>query len=126
MADGWLRTGDRGYFDADENVFVTGRYKELIKYRLAHVRSRHCKIRFDIKKITLVDQVVPTRIEKHLLTHAAVADAAVVGRPDDVDGERPTAFVVVRPGHVVSAEQLVRFVRGLGFLFVTKVHGDER
>ena len=37
MRDGWCYTGDKGYYDTDENVFVIGRYKELIKYRMAHV-----------------------------------------------------------------------------------------
>ena len=40
-------------------------------------------------------------------------DAAVVGRPHDVDGELPTAFVVVRAGHSVAADELVRFIDGL-------------
>ena len=56
--------------------------------------------------------MVPSNIEKHLLTHAAVEDAAVVGRPHDVDGELPTAFVVVRAGHSVTADELVRFIDG--------------
>jgi len=39
VIDGWLHTGDKGYYDTDENVFVIGRYKELIKYRMAHVST---------------------------------------------------------------------------------------
>lgn len=39
MKDGWFHTGDEGYFDVNENVFVVGRFKELIKYRMAHVGS---------------------------------------------------------------------------------------
>jgi len=91
IVDGWMHTGDKGYYDADGNVFVIGRFKELIKYRMAHV--------------------VPTNIEKYLMTHPAVEDAAVVGRPDDVDGELPTAFVVVRKGQSTTAEEIIQFIQ---------------
>ena len=37
IVDGWVHTGDQGYYDENENLFVIGRYKELIKYRMAHV-----------------------------------------------------------------------------------------
>jgi acyl-CoA synthetase (AMP-forming)/AMP-acid ligase II len=72
--DGWLRTGDLGQVDTDGNVVVLDRLKELIK----------------------VDgyQVAPAELEDLLLTHPSVADAAVVGRPDDRHGERPVAYVV--------------------------------
>ena len=56
--------------------------------------------------------MVPTNIEKYLMTHPAVEDAAVVGRPDDVDGELPTAFVVVRAGQSTTAEEIIRFIDG--------------
>jgi len=56
--------------------------------------------------------VVPTNIEKYLMTHPAVEDAAVVGRPDDVDGELPTAFVVVRKGQSTTAEEIIQFIQG--------------
>lgn len=57
-------------------------------------------------------QVVPTNIEKHLLTHPAVADAGVVGLPHDVDGERPLAFVVLKSGVNATEKELVSFVDG--------------
>jgi acyl-CoA synthetase (AMP-forming)/AMP-acid ligase II len=73
--DGWLRTGDLGYVDVDENVVVVDRLKELIK----------------------VDgyQVAPAELESLLLSHRRPADAAVIGRPDDRHGELPIAHVVV-------------------------------
>jgi 4-coumarate--CoA ligase len=71
---GWLRTGDLGHLDANGNVVIVDRIKELIK----------------VKGL----QVAPTEIEDALRSHPAVADAAVVGRPDSRDGERPVAFVV--------------------------------
>ena len=74
--DGWLRTGDLGHLDPAGNVVIVDRLKDLIK----------------------VDgfQVAPTEVERELLTHPAVADAAVVGRPDDRHGEVPVAYVVLR------------------------------
>jgi acyl-CoA synthetase (AMP-forming)/AMP-acid ligase II len=82
-ADGWLHTGDLGHVDADGNVFVTDRLKELIKV------SGH--------------QVAPAELEALLVTHPAVADAAVIRRPDERRGEVPVA-VVVRRGDVAEAE----------------------
>jgi acyl-CoA synthetase (AMP-forming)/AMP-acid ligase II len=75
-ADGWLRTGDLGHVDHDGNVFVTDRLKELIKVSAY--------------------QVAPAELEALLLTHPAVADAAVIPRPDPAHGEVPVAVVVPR------------------------------
>jgi acyl-CoA synthetase (AMP-forming)/AMP-acid ligase II len=74
--DGWLHTGDLGHVDADGNVFIVDRLKELIKV------SGY--------------QVAPAELEALLLTHPAVADAAVIGRPDERRGEVPVAVVVPR------------------------------
>jgi acyl-CoA synthetase (AMP-forming)/AMP-acid ligase II len=75
-SEGWVRTGDVGYFDADGYLFITDRLKELIK----------------VKGF----QVAPAELEALLLTHPAVLDAAVIGRPDERSGELPVAFVVAR------------------------------
>ena len=75
-ADGWLHTGDLGHVDEDGHVFLVDRLKELIKVRGF--------------------QVAPAELEAVLVTHPAVADAAVIGVPDERDGERPKAFVVSR------------------------------
>lgn len=74
--DGWLRTGDIGYIDADGFVFITDRIKELIK----------------VKGF----QVPPAELEALLLAHPNVADAAVIGRPDARSGEVPVAYLVPR------------------------------
>jgi acyl-CoA synthetase (AMP-forming)/AMP-acid ligase II len=74
-ADGWLRTGDLGYVDGDGWLHVVDRLKELIKYKGY--------------------QVAPAELEAVLLTHPAVADAAVVPSPDERAGEVPKAFVVL-------------------------------
>ncbi len=77
-ADGWLRTGDIGSVDADGYLFIHDRLKELIK----------------VKGF----QVAPAEVEAALLEHSAVADAAVLGQPDEDAGEVPVAFVVAAPG----------------------------
>jgi acyl-CoA synthetase (AMP-forming)/AMP-acid ligase II len=74
--DGWVRTGDIGYFDNDGYLFITDRLKELIK----------------VKGF----QVAPAELEALLYTHPSVADAAVISRADAPDGERPVAYVLAR------------------------------
>jgi 4-coumarate--CoA ligase len=56
--------------------------------------------------------VPPAELEALLLTHPAVADAAVVGLPDDEAGEIPAAYVVLRPGSEATAEEIQEFVAG--------------
>ena len=75
-AHGWLHTGDLGYVDQDGNVFIVDRLKELIKVNAY--------------------QVAPAELEALLATHPAVADAAVIPRPDHARGEIPVAVVVAR------------------------------
>lgn len=85
---GWLHTGDIGRVDADGHLFVVDRVKELIKYKAW--------------------QVAPAELEALLLTHPAIADAAVVGMRDEECGEVPRAFVVRRSE--ISAEDIIAFV----------------
>lgn len=87
--DGWLHTGDVAFIDEDGHMTIVDRVKELIKYKGF--------------------QVAPAELEALLLTHPGIADAAVVGVPDDEAGERPRAFVVVREGANVSAEDITEF-----------------
>ena len=86
--EGWLRTGDIVSADADGWFFIVDRMKELIKYKGY--------------------QVAPAELEALLVTHPAVADAAVVGSPEEEAGEVPKAFVVLRAP--ASADELMRFV----------------
>jgi acyl-CoA synthetase (AMP-forming)/AMP-acid ligase II len=87
-ADGWLHTGDIAAIDANGMVRITDRLKELIK----------------VKGF----QVAPAELEGLLCDHPAVADAAVVGIPDEATGEAPKAFVVAR-GELVE-EALMAWV----------------
>jgi len=86
--EGWLHTGDIGYADEDGHFFIVDRAKELIKYKGF--------------------QVPPAELEALLLTHACVADAAVIPCPDDEAGEVPKAFVVLKGE--ASAAELMDFV----------------
>jgi acyl-CoA synthetase (AMP-forming)/AMP-acid ligase II len=87
-ADGWLHSGDIGLADAEGYLTVVDRMKELIKVKGY--------------------QVAPAELEAVLLTHPAVADAAVVPTPDEEAGEVPTAYVVLRDE--CEAEEIVSFV----------------
>jgi acyl-CoA synthetase (AMP-forming)/AMP-acid ligase II len=86
--DGWLRTGDVGYADEEGDFYLIDRLKELIKYRAY--------------------QVAPAELEAVLLSHPAVADAAVVPSPDDEAGEVPKAFVVLKGE--ATTQELMDFV----------------
>ena len=90
LRDGWFYTGDIGFIDARGYVFLQDRKKELIK----------CK----------GYSIAPAELEALLLEHPAVADAAVIGIPDEEAGEVPKAFVVRKANSPeVSAEELVQF-----------------
>lgn len=88
--DGWLHTGDVGYYDEDHEWFIVDRLKELIKYKGF--------------------QVPPAEIEAILLTHEDIFDAAVIGVPDERAGELPFAFVVRKPNTKLSEKDVIEFV----------------
>jgi acyl-CoA synthetase (AMP-forming)/AMP-acid ligase II len=90
VEDGWLRTGDLGYFDEDGCVFLVDRLKELIKYKAL--------------------QVAPAELEDVVQSHPAVLDAAVIGVPAGEVGEIPKAYVVLREGASLNADELMAFV----------------
>jgi acyl-CoA synthetase (AMP-forming)/AMP-acid ligase II len=91
-ADGWLHTGDIGHIDSDGHMYVVDRLKELIK----------------VKGF----QVPPAELEALLLTHPSVADAAVIGVADDVAGEIPVGYVVLKAGHEATDTDIMTFVAG--------------
>ena len=87
-ADGWLHTGDIGYVDDDGDFYIVDRLKELIKYKGF--------------------QVAPAELEGILLSHPAIADAAVIPSPDEEAGEVPKAFVV--PNAELTAVEIMDWV----------------
>ncbi|MGN5479210.1 AMP-binding protein [Cupriavidus basilensis] len=93
LKPGWLNTGDLGYLDTDGYLHLTGRAKELI------IRGGH--------------NIDPAMIEDALLQHPAVAMVAAVSQPDVHAGELPVAYVTLKPGHVLSANELLAAARTL-------------
>jgi len=87
-ADGWVHTGDAGRVDDEGNVFIVDRLKELIKVNAL--------------------QVAPAELEAVLAVHPAVAECAVIPRPDERCGEVPVAVVV--PRAQVDADELLSWV----------------
>jgi acyl-CoA synthetase (AMP-forming)/AMP-acid ligase II len=91
FAGGWTRTGDLGYIDADGDLILAGRSKELI------IRGGY--------------NITPLEIETALHLHPAVQQAAVVGVPHDVLGEDIAAAVTLRPGASATPDEILAFCR---------------
>jgi fatty-acyl-CoA synthase len=88
---GWHHTGDIGYLDEDNYLFIVDRAKDMI--------------------ITGGLNVYSAEVEQVLLAHPAVQDCAVVGLPDEKWGERVVAVLQLRPGHSVTADDVRAFVK---------------
>jgi acyl-CoA synthetase (AMP-forming)/AMP-acid ligase II len=89
--DGWLRTGDAGYRDAEGFFFVHDRVKDMI--------------------VTGGENVYPAEVENAILGCPGVADAAVIGVPDDRWGEAVKAICVRAPGADPSAADIIAHAR---------------
>ena len=88
-ADGWLHTGDAGFFDEDGFLTVSDRIKDMI--------------------ITGGENVYPAEIESQLMRHPAIAEVGVIGEPDSQWGERVVAVVALKAGQSLSLEELCAF-----------------
>jgi long-chain acyl-CoA synthetase len=89
--DGFFKTGDLGKFDDEGFLFITGRKKDMI--------------------IVAGEKVFPRELEEILLTHPAVADAAVVGKKNDGRGEVVVAFIEPKPGQTVTSDELKEVIK---------------
>ena len=94
-ADGWYRTGDLATINADGDVVITGRVKDLIN-------------RGGIK-------INPTDLENAVMAHEAVIQAAIVPMVDDVMGEKACLFVTLTPGASLSFDEMTGYLAGQGF-----------
>ncbi|GJQ80171.1 hypothetical protein Trydic_g18456, partial [Trypoxylus dichotomus] len=89
-SDGWLFTGDLGYYDEDHHFYIVDRLKELIKYKGF--------------------QVPPAEIEAMLIHYPGIQDVGVVGKPDEEAGELPTAFVVRESNSKITEQEIKDYV----------------
>lgn len=90
-SDGWLKTGDAGYVDADGFLYLHDRLKDMI--------------------VSGGENVYPAEVENVLMTHPEVADAAVIGVPDPRWGEAVKAVVVVTRGARLDDSGLIAYAR---------------
>lgn len=90
--DGWFRTGDAAYLDAEGHVFLFDRFKDMI--------------------ISGGENIYPAEIENVLNGHPAVAEVGVIGVPHEKWGETPLAVVVRHPDRPAEAEDLISYTRG--------------
>ncbi len=90
--EGWLYTGDLGVMDENGLFYITGRKKELIKYKGYNI--------------------APRMLEEILYKHPGVLGCAAVGRKDESAGEIPVAFVSLKEGAQATAQELMEFVNG--------------
>jgi len=91
LRNGWLHTGDLGYLDVDNYLYIVDRSKDMI------IRGG--------------ENVYPKEIEEILYRHPNVLQAAVIGVPDKVMGEAVKAFIVARPGHFLAEESVIEFCK---------------
>jgi long-chain acyl-CoA synthetase len=91
IRNGWLYTGDIGYYDSDGYLFLVDRKKEMI--------------------IVGGYNVYPREIDELLFKHPAILEAATIGVPDSFSGEAVKAFVVLRPGATLTADDVQEYCR---------------
>ncbi len=89
--DGWVTVGDMAKRDSEGFIYIVDRKKDMV--------------------ISGGVNIYPREVEEVLFTHPAVADAAVVGVPDDKWGERLKAFIVRRPGHSIDGDEVMAFCK---------------
>lgn len=92
LVDGWLRTGDLGYMEADGYIYLVDRLKDVI--------------------ISGGENVYSSEVELALAAHPGIEEAVVVGKPDSHWGETVHAIIVPVAGYSFTPEELIHFCRG--------------
>src|SRR5438034_8707045 len=90
-SEGWFKSGDAAYMDADGYVYIHDRVKDMI--------------------VSGGENIYPAEIENALMSHPAVADVAVIGVPSERWGETVKAIVVDAPGAAATDEELIAWCR---------------
>jgi acyl-CoA synthetase (AMP-forming)/AMP-acid ligase II len=89
--DGWLRTGDEGWMDAEGYIYLAGRSDDMI------IRGG--------------ENISPEEVEDILHSHPKIEEAAVIGVPNPEWGQEPRAVVVVKKGENISADEIMAYCR---------------
>jgi acyl-CoA synthetase (AMP-forming)/AMP-acid ligase II len=89
--DGWFKTGDAGYMDADGYVYIHDRVKDMI--------------------VSGGENVYPAEVESALMSHPGIADIAVIGVPHEKWGETVKAIVVKAPNSDVTEGEIIAFAK---------------
>jgi acyl-CoA synthetase (AMP-forming)/AMP-acid ligase II len=91
LRDGWMHTGDAGVMDAEGYIYIQDRVKDMI--------------------VSGGENVYPREVEDALFQHPVVADAAVIGVPDERFGEAVKAVIVLREGQSATEQDIIEFCR---------------
>ena len=89
--DGWFRTGDAGFLDADGYIYIHDRVKDMI--------------------VSGGENIYPAEVENVLMGHPAVADCAVIGVPHERWGETAKAVIVRKPDVEVTEQEIIDYAR---------------
>jgi len=104
LIDGWVHSGDIGYYDEDGYFYITDRKKDMVIYK-GH-------------------NVYPRELEEILFEHSKVGHCAVVGKKDEKGGELPVAFIQLKPDTVATPEEFMDFVNDkvANYKFIREVY----
>jgi fatty-acyl-CoA synthase len=91
ITDGWLHTGDMAVWDEETYIQIVDRKKDII--------------------ISGGENISSLEVERAIFAHPAVLECAVVSAPDPQWGEVPAAFIVLKPGHELSEQQLCAYLQ---------------